>query len=160
MKKGNIFRCFLSRCRGDRTRTCDSLVPNQERYQLRYTPVLFESSLEEAFLKCDAKVRTFFESRKTFRNFFLFFDEKSIKYGQKANETGPKLMRLEPVYTYNVYVSEDLELEIVLCVVIADVFNHLTYALLFVTCEWDETILDILANEVAESATEVFVTWV
>ena len=25
-------------CRGDRTRTCDSLVPNQERYQLRYTP--------------------------------------------------------------------------------------------------------------------------
>ena len=23
--------------RGDRTRTCDSLVPNQERYQLRYT---------------------------------------------------------------------------------------------------------------------------
>lgn len=24
-------------CRGDRTRTCDSLVPNQERYQLRYT---------------------------------------------------------------------------------------------------------------------------
>ena len=26
--------------RGDRTRTCDSLVPNQERYQLRYTSVL------------------------------------------------------------------------------------------------------------------------
>ncbi len=25
--------------RGDRTRTCDSLVPNQERYQLRYTPL-------------------------------------------------------------------------------------------------------------------------
>ena len=25
-------------CRGDRTRTCDSLVPNQERYQLRYAP--------------------------------------------------------------------------------------------------------------------------
>ena len=23
--------------RGDRTRTCDILVPNQERYQLRYT---------------------------------------------------------------------------------------------------------------------------
>ena len=116
--------------------------------------------LKRAFLKCDAKVRTFFESRKTFRNFFLFFVEKSIKYRQKANETGPKLMRLEPVYTYNVYVSEDLELEIVLCVVIADVFNHLTYTLLFVTGEWDETILDILANEVAESATEVFVTWV
>ncbi len=27
-------------CRGDRTRTCDSLVPNQERYQLRYTSIL------------------------------------------------------------------------------------------------------------------------
>ena len=27
--------------RGDRTRTCDSLVPNQERYQLRYTPNSF-----------------------------------------------------------------------------------------------------------------------
>ena len=28
---------FLKIGRGDRTRTCDSLVPNQERYQLRYT---------------------------------------------------------------------------------------------------------------------------
>ena len=25
-------------CRGDRIRTCDPLVPNQMRYQLRYTP--------------------------------------------------------------------------------------------------------------------------
>ena len=29
---------FSNESRGDRTRTCDSLVPNQERYQLRYTP--------------------------------------------------------------------------------------------------------------------------
>ena len=28
-------------CRGDRIRTCDPLVPNQMRYQLRYTPKLF-----------------------------------------------------------------------------------------------------------------------
>ena len=35
--KVNGFICF---CRGDRTRTCDSLVPNQERYQLRYTSFL------------------------------------------------------------------------------------------------------------------------
>ena len=28
----------LTDSRGARTRTCDSLVPNQERYQLRYTP--------------------------------------------------------------------------------------------------------------------------
>ena len=26
--------------RGDRTRTCDPLVPNQMRYQLRYTPII------------------------------------------------------------------------------------------------------------------------
>ena len=32
---------LLFQGRGDRTRTCDSLVPNQERYQLRYTPVHF-----------------------------------------------------------------------------------------------------------------------
>ena len=30
---------YLLICRGDRTRTCDSLVPNQERYQLRYAPL-------------------------------------------------------------------------------------------------------------------------
>lgn len=29
----------LSFCRGDPTRTGDRLVPNQERYQLRYTPI-------------------------------------------------------------------------------------------------------------------------
>ena len=33
--------------RGDRTRTCDSLVPNQERYQLRYT--------SDAFFICGCK---------------------------------------------------------------------------------------------------------
>ena len=34
-------------CRGDRTRTCDILVPNQVRYQLRYAPnyFLFNDSL-------------------------------------------------------------------------------------------------------------------
>ena len=40
--------------RGDRTRTCDSLVPNQERYQLRYT-----SFLRRFFLKSAAKVHIF-----------------------------------------------------------------------------------------------------
>ncbi len=29
--------------RGDRTRTCDSLVPNQERYQLRYTSIALKA---------------------------------------------------------------------------------------------------------------------
>ena len=35
--------------RGDRTRTCDSLVPNQERYQLRYTSIthtIFKNRLQ------------------------------------------------------------------------------------------------------------------
>ena len=29
---------FLNCCRGDRIRTCDPLVPNQVRYQLRHAP--------------------------------------------------------------------------------------------------------------------------
>ena len=48
--------------RGDRTRTCDSLVPNQERYQLRYTSEIF----------ADAKVQTFSDTRKYFEvNYYL-----------------------------------------------------------------------------------------
>ena len=39
----HIHRSLLMFCRGDRTRTCDSLVPNQERYQLRYTSLLYLS---------------------------------------------------------------------------------------------------------------------
>ena len=43
-KKSPLIHCesedsFHMGGRGDRTRTCDSLVPNQERYQLRYTSV-------------------------------------------------------------------------------------------------------------------------
>lgn len=62
--------------RGDRTRTCDSLVPNQERYQLRYTSV--------AQLKCYpfcfavAKVQTFFELCKFFGNYFIIFCSLNI----------------------------------------------------------------------------------
>ena len=36
--------------RGDRTRTCDSLVPNQERYQLRYTSVILAMSTIQNFV--------------------------------------------------------------------------------------------------------------
>ena len=46
-------------CRGDRTRTCDSLVPNQERYQLRYTS------------KAGAKVRNKIENRQFFTYFMI-----------------------------------------------------------------------------------------
>ena len=53
-----------------------------------------------------------------------------------------------------------LELEEVLSVVVADVFNHLVNTLLLVALEWYETCLDVVADEVAEGATEVLVTWV
>ena len=47
--------------RGDRTRTCDSLVPNQERYQLRYTPnsfgyVVSDESRGDRTRTCDSLV--------------------------------------------------------------------------------------------------------
>ena len=51
-----------------------------------------------------------------------------------------------------------LKVEVVLRVVIADVLNHLTDTLLLITCEWYEAVLDVLAYEVTESATEVLVT--
>ena len=51
-----------------------------------------------------------------------------------------------------------LKVEVVLRVVVADVLNHLTDTLLLIACEWDETILDVLTYEVAESATEVLMT--
>ena len=47
--------------RGDRTRTCDSLVPNQERYQLRYTSF------------CGCKGTHFLRPLQTFPQFILDF---------------------------------------------------------------------------------------
>ena len=51
-----------------------------------------------------------------------------------------------------------LKVEVVIRVVVADVLNHLTDTLLFISCEWDEAVLYVLAHEVAESAAEVLVT--
>ncbi len=53
-----------SLCRGDRARTCDSLVPNQERYQLRYTSVAITKCCSFCFA-C-AKVVLLFYSTKCF----------------------------------------------------------------------------------------------
>ena len=47
--------------RGDPTRTGDRLVPNQERYQLRYTP---KGGLRGCFPKSGAKVRHFADMGK------------------------------------------------------------------------------------------------
>ena len=63
---------LLFQGRGDRTRTCDSLVPNQERYQLRYTPVNCATP-RCTFSNADAKVQKFFDISK-------YFKEKSGNY--------------------------------------------------------------------------------
>ena len=49
-------------CRGDRIRTCDPLVPNQMRYQLRYTPkLLYLWLLKDGIWYRSAKVHFFFD---------------------------------------------------------------------------------------------------
>ena len=52
-------------CRGDRIRTCDRLVPNQERYRAALHP---ESTINP---NCGAKVVTFIQTTKLSRLFFL-----------------------------------------------------------------------------------------
>ena len=53
-----------------------------------------------------------------------------------------------------------LEVEEASCVVVADILYHLTHALLFVTSEWDKTLLNVIAEEITECATEILVTWI
>lgn len=55
---------FLVR-RGDRIRTCDRLVPNQERYRAALHP---EGTINP---NCGAKVLTFVQTTKLSRLFFL-----------------------------------------------------------------------------------------
>ena len=59
---------------------------------------------------------------------------------------------------YELCTMNYLKVEVVLRVVVADVLNHLTDTLLFISCEWDEAVLYVLAYEVTESTTEVLVT--
>ena len=59
---------------------------------------------------------------------------------------------------YELCTMNYLEVEVVIRVVVADVLNHLTDTLLLISCEWDEAVLYVLANKVAESAAEVLVT--
>ena len=53
-----------------------------------------------------------------------------------------------------------LEVEEASCVVVADILYHLTHAFLFVTSEWDKTLLNVIAEEITECATEILVTWI
>ena len=53
-----------------------------------------------------------------------------------------------------------LELEVVLRVVVADVFHHLANTLFFVASERNHALLDVVAEEVTHGATEILMTWV
>ena len=63
--------------RGDRTRTCDSLVPNQERYQLRYTSKNFAG----------AKVQNSSDTRKYFERKLLDNSLLNEDFLQSGNRT-------------------------------------------------------------------------
>ena len=55
-------------------------------------------------------------------------------------------------------VRVGLELEIVLCVVVADVFDHLLNAGFLVAGVRDHAVLDVVAEDVTERTTEVLMT--
>ena len=76
-KKGSFLLPF---CRGDRTRTCDSLVPNQERYQLRYTSVALTQKLFLLF--CGCKGTNFFWFLQIFSQLFynILFNKYFFQY--------------------------------------------------------------------------------
>ena len=57
-------------------------------------------------------------------------------------------------------VSAFLEVKVILCVVIAYIFYHLTHALFFITSKRNEAILYVLTNEVTQCAAEIFMAWV
>lgn len=69
------------RCRGSVTRTRDRLVPNQERYQLRYTPNIILLKLSRALIskllpESVCKGTTF---SITCKNIPVFFNKKVTK---------------------------------------------------------------------------------
>lgn len=51
-----------------------------------------------------------------------------------------------------------LELEVILCVVVADVFDHLLHAGFLVAGVRDHTVLDVVAEDVTERTTEILMT--
>ena len=55
-------------------------------------------------------------------------------------------------------VREGLELEVVFCVVVADVFYHLLNAGFLVAGVRNHAVLDVVAEDVTERATEILVT--
>lgn len=53
-----------------------------------------------------------------------------------------------------------LEIEVFLCIIIADILYHLIDTLLLITLERYESVLDIFTDEITQSATEILMTWV
>jgi alcohol dehydrogenase class IV len=54
-------------------------------------------------------------------------------------------------------LQERLELEVVLCVVIADILNHAIEALLVVR---KQSLLNVVAEQVTEKTAEILMTWI
>ena len=63
--------------RGDRTRTCDSLVPNQERYQLRYTSL---------FVLRVQRYKEYLSYPNKLRNIFRITHKKAAEETPAAND--------------------------------------------------------------------------
>ena len=68
---------FFKGGRGDRTRTCDSLVPNQERYQLRYTSL---------FVLRVQRYKEYLSYPNNLRNIFRISIKKPQKKTPAAND--------------------------------------------------------------------------
>lgn len=66
-----------------------------------------------------------------------------------------------PLTPVNSYTSPlYLEIKISFGIIITYVFYHLVDALCLVASVWDDAILDVIAHEVAEDASEVLMTWI
>ncbi len=62
--------------RGDRIRTCDTLVPNQVRYRAALHPAAFLVG-QCRFQNAGAKLLTFFENCKLLTNYFMISSSRN-----------------------------------------------------------------------------------
>ena len=86
-----------------------------------------------------------------------------LLYLKEGTRGSPKLFSHTgnaPAYTAGAFCFEilNIKFEVVLCVVVADVLHHLVDALLLKAVVGDLAVLDVVADQVAEDSTEVFVT--
>lgn len=69
-------------------------------------------------------------------------------------------MILLEFYRNSEVINPSLKIEISLSVVIADIFNHLSYALLLISLERYQSVLYVLAYKVTECAAEILMPWI